>query len=86
MMKNVEGVSVEDLASNCCGMAGSWGMKADNYKLSTEIGEPMTNKLKASDAPVGVTDCPTCTIQMVHMGGGKTIKHPVEVIAECLKK
>ncbi|MGD9809480.1 MAG: anaerobic glycerol-3-phosphate dehydrogenase subunit C [Deferribacterales bacterium] len=86
MMKSVEGVSVEDLASNCCGMAGSWGMKADNYKLSTEIGEPMTNKLKASEAPVGVTDCPTCTIQMVHMGGGKTIKHPVEVIAECLKK
>ncbi|XOB64930.1 anaerobic glycerol-3-phosphate dehydrogenase subunit C [Deferribacteres bacterium DY0037] len=86
MLRSVEGIDVEDLASNCCGMAGSWGMKAENYYLSKEIGSPMTEKLIRSDAPVGVTDCPTCTIQMVHMGGGKVIKHPIEVIAECLKK
>lgn len=86
LLKGIEGVEFQDLASNCCGMAGSWGMKADNYKLSTEIGTPMTDKLKDSGAKYGVTDCPTCTIQMDHMGGGKPIKHPIEVVAECLKK
>ncbi|PLX66123.1 MAG: anaerobic glycerol-3-phosphate dehydrogenase subunit C [Denitrovibrio sp.] len=85
MLKDIEGVELEDLASHCCGMAGSWGMKADNYELSTKIGDPMTSKLNNSDASVGVTDCPTCTIQMVHMSP-KEIKHPIEVVAECLKK
>lgn len=85
MLRSVDGIELEDLASNCCGMAGSWGMKADNYKLSTEIGEPMTSKLKRSEADTGITDCPTCTMQMEHMAG-KKVKHPIEVIAECLKK
>jgi len=85
MLKNIEGVEFEDLASNCCGMAGSWGMKADNYELSTSIGTPMTDKLNSSGAETGVTDCPTCTIQMEHMSK-KDIKHPIEIVAECLKK
>lgn len=85
MLRSVSGVEVEDLASNCCGMAGSWGMKAENYDLSTDIGEPMTDKLKKSKAETGLTDCPTCTIQMEHMAK-KKVKHPIEVIAECLKK
>ena len=85
LLKSIEGVELEDLASNCCGMAGSWGMKADNYDLSTKIGNPMTSKLNSSEAPTGVTDCPTCTIQMEHMSK-KPIKHPIEVVAECLKK
>ena len=84
MLSCLKGAVVEDLASNCCGMAGSWGMKADNYDLSTKIGTPMTDKLKASGADIGVTDCPTCTIQMEHMSM-KEVKHPIEVMAECLK-
>jgi len=84
MLSCLKGAVVEDLASNCCGMAGSWGMKADNYDLSTKIGTPMTDKLKMSDADIGVTDCPTCTIQMEHMSM-KEVKHPIEVMAECLK-
>ncbi|TCK58347.1 anaerobic glycerol-3-phosphate dehydrogenase subunit C [Seleniivibrio woodruffii] len=84
MLSCLKGAVVEDLASNCCGMAGSWGMKADNYDLSTKIGTPMTDKLKMSDADVGVTDCPTCTMQMEHMSM-KEVKHPIEVMAECLK-
>jgi len=84
MLNSVEGVDVEDLASHCCGMAGSWGMKRDNYELSTKIGSSMTGKLQKSDAKEGVTDCPTCTIQMEHMTD-KSVKHPIEVLAECLK-
>lgn len=85
MLKNLKGAVVEDLASNCCGMAGSWGMKSENYDLSIQIGAPMTDKLKNSAASIGVTDCPTCTMQMEHLGK-KEVKHPIEVIAECLKK
>lgn len=84
MLASLPGVKVTDLNSNCCGMAGSWGMKADNFELSTKIGKPMLDKLNESEADYGVTDCPTCTIQMQHLGS-KTVKHPVEVLKECLE-
>lgn len=84
MLGSIPGVKVTDLKSNCCGMAGSWGMKAENFELSAEIGKPMLSKLNESDADYGVTDCPTCTIQMQHLGN-KIVKHPVEVLKECLE-
>jgi len=65
-------------------MAGSWGMKSENFELSAKIGKPMIDKLNESEADYGVTDCPTCTIQMQHMGN-KKVKHPVEVLKECLE-
>jgi len=49
-----------------------------------EIASPMINKLNTSEADYGVTDCPTCRMQMEHLSS-KKIKHPVEVLSECLK-
>ncbi len=76
--------SFEDLKSNCCGMAGSFGMAAKNYDLSIKIGKPMVEKLVSSDAEYGVTDCPTCAMQMEHLGN-KQILHPIEIVDKCLK-
>jgi len=84
MLSSISGMQVEDLASHCCGIAGSWGISAKNYPLSVEIASPMINKLNASEADTGVTDCPTCRMQMEHLST-KKIKHPVEVLSECLK-
>jgi FAD/FMN-containing dehydrogenase/Fe-S oxidoreductase len=84
MLSAIDGVEVEDLKSHCCGMAGSWGISKDNYDLSVEIGSMMIRKLNLSDSDVGVTDCPTCTMQMEHLGD-KKIKHPIEIVAELLK-
>ena len=38
VLKKLNGVTVDDLKSGCCGMAGSWGMSAKNYDLSIKIG------------------------------------------------
>ncbi len=85
MLNSVEGIEVEDLKSHCCGMAGSWGISKKNYDLSVEIGSSMIRKLNGSDAMIGVTDCPTCRMQMEHLSE-KEIKHPIEVIAECMEE
>ena len=84
LMKSMPVVVVEDLKSSCCGMAGSWGISAKNYDLSVKIGTGMVKKLIESDAHIGVTDCPTCAMQMEHLGN-KPILHPVEVLDRCLK-
>ena len=83
LLSQVPGLEVEDLKSHCCGMAGSWGISAKNYDLSVKIGSDMISKLNSSDASVGVTDCPTCRIQMEQLSE-KPIRHPIEIIAQRL--
>jgi FAD/FMN-containing dehydrogenase/Fe-S oxidoreductase len=84
LLSRIQGVALQDLKSHCCGMIGSWGLAADHYDLSKKIGSDMIAKLNDSVASVGVTDCPTCRMQMEHFTN-KEIKHPVEIVYDCLR-
>ncbi|MBT8340017.1 MAG: FAD-binding protein [Desulfatitalea sp.] len=79
LLNTLPGVHMQDLASHCCGIAGSWGMLAANYELSKQIGTPMIQRLEASPAPMGITDCPTCEMQMSHLSS-KPVLHPIEIV------
>jgi FAD/FMN-containing dehydrogenase/Fe-S oxidoreductase len=79
LLRALPGAEVIDLSAGCCGMAGSWGMKAENMELSREIGSDLMRKLAVSGADVAATDCPTCRMQMEGMSGG-VVKHPMEMV------
>lgn len=83
LLSKIPGLETEDLKSHCCGMAGAWGMSASHFDLSRRIGSDMIAKLNRSEASAGVTDCPTCRIQMEQFGD-KPVFHPVEIMAERL--
>ncbi|HVO82931.1 MAG TPA: anaerobic glycerol-3-phosphate dehydrogenase subunit C [Syntrophobacteria bacterium] len=83
LLSQLPGVAVEDLRAHCCGMAGSWGMAARNYDLSRAIGSDLIGKLDRSSSTFGVTDCPTCRMQIEEFSP-KPVRHPVEIIAERL--
>jgi Fe-S oxidoreductase len=83
LLSQIPGATAEDLQAHCCGMAGSWGMSAANYELSKVIGSDLIGKLNGSSSSLGITDCPTCRIQMEEFGA-KPIRHPVEIVAKCL--
>lgn len=83
LLGDLPGVRIVDLKSHCCGIAGSWGMLARNYDLSKTIGTPMIQRLDASGADFGVTDCPTCQMQMAHLSR-KPIRHPVEIVHQAM--
>ncbi len=83
MLAALPGVTVAPLKTHCCGMAGSWGMKTANYDLSREIGADLIHQLDHAGADYGVTDCPTCRMQMEHFSR-RPIRHPVEIVADRL--
>jgi len=58
-------------------------MAARNYDLSRAIGSDLIGKLDSSPSTFGVTDCPTCRMQMEELSP-KPIRHPVEILAERL--
>jgi Fe-S oxidoreductase len=85
LLAGLDGIQIQPLETHCCGMAGSWGMTADHYDLSRTIGDDLIGQLNRSGADYGVTDCPTCRLQMEEFTD-LPIRHPVEIVAARLTK
>ncbi|MEJ2038052.1 MAG: anaerobic glycerol-3-phosphate dehydrogenase subunit C [Desulfosarcinaceae bacterium] len=85
LLGGLPGVTLTNLESRCCGIAGSWGLLAENYALSKSIGDPLVRDLENSGAACAATDCPTCQMQLEHLGR-LPVRHPVEILADCLKR
>jgi Fe-S oxidoreductase len=83
LLGQIPGLAVVDLKGHCCGMAGTWGMCAANDDLSRKIGAEMIARIDRSGAAVGVTDCPTCRMQMEEMGD-LPVRHPIELAAAAI--
>ncbi|AUX10108.1 glycerol-3-phosphate dehydrogenase subunit C [Halalkaliarchaeum desulfuricum] len=83
LFREVDGVSIEDVGDSCSGISGTYGWKAEKYEASMAIGEEMFHHMEAADGEVGMTECPTCAMQMEH-GTGYEIKHPLQVLEAAL--
>lgn len=83
MLGHVPGLRTIALNSHCCGIAGTWGMAAENFQTSKQLGRHLMQLPEWSQATAGVTDCPTCRIQMEQFGT-QPIFHPIEIVAQNL--
>ena len=80
LLEMIPNSGVKKINEGCCGICGSWGYKKENYDISMTIGNGLLEQLNSNSTEIGITDCPTCTLQMEH-GSQKEILHPVEIIA-----
>ncbi|MCL9813994.1 anaerobic glycerol-3-phosphate dehydrogenase subunit C [Natranaeroarchaeum aerophilus] len=83
LIENIDGVMAEDVGDSCSGISGTYGWKTEHYEVSMEIGEEMFEHMEHAEGDVGMTECPTCAMQMEH-GTGYEIKHPLEVLEAAL--
>ncbi|SFC54408.1 glycerol 3-phosphate dehydrogenase (quinone) subunit C [Halobiforma haloterrestris] len=79
----IDGVEVHDVGDSCSGISGTYGWKEEHYDTSMKIGEEMFEHMEAADAEAGLTECPTCSMQMGH-GTGYEITHTLEVLEAAL--
>jgi Fe-S oxidoreductase len=79
LIKNLGIKNLNVLDSNCCGLAGSWGVLKENYALSKKIGEDLSSKVIESAEDTVLTDCPACRMQLKEITD-KKILHPVELL------
>ncbi|MXV61215.1 anaerobic glycerol-3-phosphate dehydrogenase subunit C [Natronorubrum sp. JWXQ-INN-674] len=79
----IDGIDAHDVGDSCSGISGTYGWKAENYETSMKIGEEMFEHMEDADAETGLTECPTCSMQMGH-GTGYEIKHTLEVLEAAL--
>ncbi|MDE6716311.1 MAG: anaerobic glycerol-3-phosphate dehydrogenase subunit C [Muribaculaceae bacterium] len=75
LMRMIPGVEVKVLKSECCGIAGTYGFKKENYKYSQAIGSALFEQIEEEHPDLVATDCETCKWQIE-----MSVKTPVEVL------
>jgi glycerol-3-phosphate dehydrogenase subunit C len=83
LFRDLDGVGIEDVGDSCSGISGTYGWKDEKYEKSMKIGEEMFEHMEHADGGTGMTECPTCAMQMEH-GSGYDIRHPMELIEAAL--
>ena len=83
LMRMIPGLKLTTLEQTCCGMAGTYGFKKENYPTSQAIGSELFGLIDESGADVVITDCETCKWQ-IEMSTGRTVLNPVTVLAQAL--
>lgn len=76
----IPGLRVRTIDVSCSGMAGTFGLLADNYEVSRAAGRPMLDDLSQPGVLFGSTECSACRMQMED-GSGKRTLHPVQYLA-----
>ena len=80
LLKLIPNVEFVKLDSQCCGIAGTYGFKKENYATSQAIGESLFTAIEASGCDLVATDCETCKWQ-IEMSTTKKVLHPIEILA-----
>lgn len=86
LLERIPSLTIEPMEEGCCGLAGSYGVKSIGgaFDNSIRIGQGLFRRLKEDHIEWGVTDCPTCKLQMVQGVKEKPTVHPVELVAASL--
>ena len=83
LLKMIPSVELTVLDSQCCGIAGTYGFKKENYETSQAIGEGLFRQIEATGCDVVATDCETCKWQ-IEMSTSKRVEHPLSILAAAL--
>jgi glycerol-3-phosphate dehydrogenase subunit C len=75
----IPGLEVVEQDVECCGIAGSYGVKKEKYEIAMEVGRPLFEQLLATAPDLAACDSETCRWQITH-GSGVAAVHPIELL------
>ena len=64
LLRKIPGMELTVLPSQCCGIAGTYGFKKENYETSQGIGSSLFAEIEKAKVDVVATDCETCKWQI----------------------
>ncbi len=75
----VPGLRAIELDVECCGIAGTYGVKKEKYAVAMDVGARLFREVASARPDVAACDSETCRWQIAH-GSGVTSVHPVELL------
>lgn len=79
----IPGVMITVLDNNCCGIAGTYGFKKENYDYSQAIGKTLFDSIARENPDFVVTDCETCKWQ-IEMSTPYRVVNPISILADTI--
>lgn len=83
LLRMIPGVEFIMLDSQCCGIAGTYGFKKENYETSQGMGASLFKKIEDLHPDYVATDCETCKWQ-IEMSTSAKVMNPISILAEAL--
>jgi Fe-S oxidoreductase len=80
LLRLIPGLVVQQLEHGCSGMAGTFGLRRENYRSSLRAGWSLISSLRDPHVQLGTTECSACKMQM-EQGTTKPTIHPLKVLA-----
>jgi FAD/FMN-containing dehydrogenase/Fe-S oxidoreductase len=80
LLKLIPGLTLQQIEKGCTGMAGTWGLAAENFDRSVQIGSSLISEMRTIRINAGTTDCSSCRMQMEQSATIPTI-HPLKILA-----
>ena len=68
-----------ELDVDCCGIAGTYGLKKEKYEISMAVGARLFKDIRATGSDLAACDSETCRWQITHGTGVKSV-HPIELL------
>jgi len=79
LMALVPGLKVIENQATCCGVAGTYGLKAEKYDIAMKVGAGLFAQIEQASPDLAVCDSETCRWQIERATGVRSV-HPVEVL------
>ncbi len=79
VLATVAGLELTETNVECCGIAGTYGLKSDKYEIARAVGEPIGRLAGDLKPDLAVCDSETCRWQIQSLTGLET-RHPIELL------
>jgi glycerol-3-phosphate dehydrogenase subunit C len=76
----IPGLTAIDLDHDCCGVAGTYGLKKEKYDIAMAVGDPLFRRVREAGAARAACDSETCRWQ-IERATSTPMKHPIEILA-----
>jgi Fe-S oxidoreductase len=81
LLRMIPGLVLLNISDSCCGIAGTFGMKEENFDLSMQMGVPLFSELERVRPDLVLSGCGTCQIQ-INQGTRLDVIHPMTLLNE----
>jgi glycerol-3-phosphate dehydrogenase subunit C len=75
----IPGLKVTEMNARCCGIAGTYGLKAEKYAIAMDVGRDLFDQVRASGAATVACDSETCRWQIAHATQRPSV-HPIDFL------
>lgn len=81
ILRLIPGLEIIEGRADCCGIAGTYGLKVEKYGIAMAVGRPLFEQAEEVGGDIVLCDSEACRWQIEH-ATGRAARHPMELLAQ----